>query len=56
MNPIISNQQSLLTSSATDEEAGYTFLTGGVSSFNSAVSDLTNHCATRVSDAMIYAP
>jgi len=56
MNSIISSQQSLLTTSASNEEASYTFLTGGVGSFNSTVSDLTNHCATRVSDASIYAP
>ena len=56
MNSIISSQQSLLTNSASSEQTGYTFLTGGVGSFNSAVSDLTNHCATRVSDASTYAP
>ncbi|MFQ3336825.1 MAG: spore coat protein H, partial [Flavobacteriales bacterium] len=56
MNSIISSQQSLLTTSASNEEASYTFLTGGVGSFNSAASDLINHCATRVSDASIYAP
>jgi spore coat protein CotH len=56
MNSIISTQQTLLTTSASNEEVGYTFLTGGVGSFNSAVSDLTNHCAARVSDASTYAP
>jgi len=56
MNSIISSQQSLLTTSAANEEPNYTFLTGGVGSFNSAVSDLINHCATRVSDASSYAP
>ena len=56
MNSIISSQQSLLTTSAANEEPNYTFLTGGVGSFNSAVSDLQSHCATRVSDARNYAP
>ncbi|MDA9262425.1 CotH kinase family protein [bacterium] len=56
MSTIISSQQTLLTTSATNEEAGYTFLTGGVGSFNTAVSDLQSHCGTRVSDATNYAP
>lgn len=56
MSSIISSQQSLLTPSAIKEEPGYTFLTGGVSGFNSAVTDLQNHCATRVTDARNYAP
>ena len=56
INGIISSQQTLITTSATNEEPGYTFLTGGVGGFSSAVSDLTNHCTTRVSDANAYAP
>lgn len=56
MSSIITTQQSLISNSAATEEAGYTFLTGGVGSFNSAVSDLINHCTARVSDASSYAP
>ena len=56
MSSIISSQQSLLTNSASNEESGYTFLTGGLGSFNSAVSDLQTHCATRVTEASNYAP
>ena len=56
MNSIISNQQNLLMNSAANEEPNYTFLTGGIGSFNAAVSDLTNHCVTRVLDAQNYAP
>jgi len=56
MSSIIANQQSLLTNSASNEETNYTFLTSGLNSFNSAVSDLQTHCANRVSDAQNYAP
>ncbi len=56
MSSIISSQQSLLSTSASNEQSGYTFLTGGLGSFNSAVSDLQSHCVTRVSDASTYAP
>ncbi|MEN8929466.1 MAG: CotH kinase family protein [Flavobacteriales bacterium] len=56
MSSIISTQQALLSSSAASEEPNYTFLTGGVGSFNAAVSDLSTHCLTRVSDASAYAP
>ncbi len=56
MNSIISNQQSMISNSAASEEPNYTFLTGGISGFNSAVNELTNHCATRVIDAGNYAP
>ena len=56
LNPIITTQQNLLSNSASNEQPGYTHLTGGVGSFNSAVSDLMNHISTRVSDASSYAP
>ncbi len=56
MSAIISSQQSLLTNSAANEEPNYTFLTGGLAGFNSAVTDLQNHCVTRVSDARTFAP
>lgn len=56
MGTIYSDQQNLLTTSAANEETGYTFLTGGVSSFNSAVSTLNSHNSFRVSAANSYAP
>lgn len=56
MSLIYTAQQNLLSASATNEESGYTFLTGGVSSFNSAVSALVSHNATRIAAANAYAP
>ena len=56
MSSIISSQQFLLATSASNEENGYTHLSGGVGSFNSAVNVLQSHCATRVTDANNYAP
>ena len=56
MGPIYSAQQSLLSTSAGNEENGYTHLTGGISGFNSAVSTLTSHNSSRISAANAYAP
>ncbi|MFT4521583.1 MAG: spore coat protein H [Bacteroidia bacterium] len=53
MNTIYTDQQSLLTASATAEQSGYTFL-NGVASFNTAVSTLKSHCSTRVSGANAF--
>ena len=56
MSGIFSAQQSLLSSSASNEESGYTYLTGGIGSFNSAVNTLISHNSSRVSAANTYAP
>lgn len=56
MNPIYTSQQTLLTTSASNEQTGYTHLTGGVGSFNSAVSDLITHTSNRIAAANSYAP
>jgi spore coat protein H len=55
MSGIFTTQQSLLSTSAGNEQTGYTYLTG-IGSFNSAVSTLISHNSTRVSAANIYAP
>ena len=56
MSGIYSTQQTLLTTSATNEETGYTHITGGVGGFTSAVSTLLSHNSTRITAANIYAP
>lgn len=56
MSGIYNSQQSLIMTSASNEETGYTFLTGGVGSFTSAVSTLISHNAARVAAANVYAP
>jgi spore coat protein CotH len=56
MSGIYTSQESLLLNSAENEESGYTFLTGGVSSFNSAVTTLKSHNVDRISAAVTYAP
>ncbi|MEN8929465.1 MAG: CotH kinase family protein, partial [Flavobacteriales bacterium] len=56
MGPIYTAQQSLISNSAANEEAGYTFLSGGLGSFNSAVSTLISHNSARVTAANVYAP
>lgn len=53
MNTIYSNQSSLLYNAASNEVAGFTFLSG-INSFVSAVSGLKSHCATRISAATAY--
>lgn len=55
MSAIYSSQQSLLNTSASNEESGYSFLTG-IGSFNSAVSTLISHNSSRVNAANVYAP
>jgi len=55
MSGIFSVQQSLLTTSAVNEQTGYTYLSG-IGSFNSAVSDLISHNSSRVAAANVYAP
>ncbi|MEN8811084.1 MAG: CotH kinase family protein, partial [Flavobacteriales bacterium] len=55
MSGIFSVQQSLLTTSAVNEQTGYTYLSG-IGSFNSAVSDLISHNSSRVATANVYAP
>ena len=55
MSGIFSGQQSLLNTSAGNEETGYTYLTG-IGSFSSAVSTLISHNSSRVSAATVYAP
>jgi spore coat protein CotH len=54
MSGIYNTQQSLLMTSATNEEAGYTHITGG--GFTSAVSTLINHNSTQVAAANVYTP
>jgi len=56
MSGIYSAQQTLLTTSATNEETGYTHITGGLGGFTSAVSTLVSHNSTRVTAANVYAP
>ncbi len=56
MNGIYSSQQSLLLNSAQKEESGYTFLSGGIGSFNAAVNTLITHNTDRISVANGYAP
>jgi spore coat protein H len=56
MSPIYSAQQSLISTSVGNEVNGYTHLTGGIGSFNTAVSGLNTHNPSRVSAANIYAP
>jgi len=53
MNTIYSNQQSLLTTSASNEKTGFTFLTG-VGSFNTEVANLKTHCSTRITAANAF--
>ena len=55
MSGIYTAQQSLLTTSASNEETGYSYLTG-INSFNTAVSTLVSHNSTRVNAANVYAP
>ena len=54
MSAVYAAQQDLLSTSASNEEQGYTFLTSGVSSFNSAVSTLISHNQTRIDAASDY--
>jgi len=56
MSGIYSTQQTLLTTSATNEETGYTHITGGLGGFTSAVSTLLSHNSTRITAANVYAP
>jgi hypothetical protein len=56
MSGIYNAQQSLLMTSATNEETGYTYLTGGVGSFTSAISTLVNHNSSQIAAANVYAP
>ncbi len=54
MSGIYTSQQSLLTSSATAERSGYSYV-NGIGNFNSAVSALQSHNTTRISAASAYA-
>ncbi len=56
MSGIYATQQSLISTSVGNEANGYTHLTGGIGSFNTAVSGLNSHNSTRVSAANSYAP
>jgi spore coat protein CotH len=56
MSGIYTTQKALLSTSAQNEESGYTFLTSGISSFNSAVNTLISHNTSRISAANAYAP
>ena len=56
MSGIYTTQQSLISTSAGNEQSGYTHITGGIGGFNSAVSSLISHNSTRVSAANAYAP
>lgn len=53
MNDIFSTQQSLLTTSATNERSGYSYVNGAVN-FNSAVNTLKSHNSSRIAAANAY--
>lgn len=53
MNTIYSDQSTLLSNAASNEVAGYTFLSGG--GISSSVATLKSHCSSRISAAAAYA-
>ncbi len=57
MSAIFNAQQTLLTTSASNEENGYTHLGNNtLSTFNTAVGGLNSHNTSRVAAANVYAP
>lgn len=54
MDGVYDGLSSLIYSSVASENSGYTHLSGGVSGFNTAISDIKAHCATRNSEVSNY--